>query len=162
MADYILLALATPFALWAAWSDLTTMRIPNDLSVWAALAFILIMPFFLPLDDFGLRIAVGGWVLVVGFLLNAIGQVGGGDVKFATVMVPYALPADYRYLLIIYLSSLLICFALHRITLLILRRRQVQTQWASFDAGGKFPMGFPMAVAILVYLVVKAIGIGPL
>ena len=166
MAEYALLALAAPFALWAALSDLKTMRIPNDISELAAIAFILIMPFLLPLDDFGLRIAVGGWVLLIGFFLNAVGLVGGGDVKFATVMVPYALPADYQFLLIIYLSSLLICFALHRFALQIMQKGAVMPEvlagWQSFNAGGKFPMGFPMAVAILVYLIGKALGVGPL
>ena len=166
MAEYALLLLATPFALWAAWSDLTTMRIPNEVSELAAIAFILIMPFLLPLDDFGLRIAVGGWVLLIGYFLNAVGLVGGGDVKFATALVPYTLPADYQFLLIFYLSSLLVCFALHRIDLQILRQRAVKpailVSWKSFNSGGKFPMGLPMAVAILIYVVFKAIGLGPL
>ena len=161
MTDYILLAIATPFALWAAWSDLKFMLIPNDLSTFAALAFILIMPFFLPLDDFGLRVAIAGWVLIAGFLLNAIGQVGGGDVKFATVMVPYAMPQDYQILLTIYLSALLLCFVLHRVAKLALRNSAIVADWKSFDAGGKFPMGLPMALAILVYLIAKALGVVP-
>jgi prepilin peptidase CpaA len=161
MADYILLALATPFALWAAWSDLRYMRIPNELNNLAGLAFILVMPFFLPLDNYGLRIAVGGYVLIAGFILNAAGVVGGGDAKFATVMVPYVAPGEYLHLLMAYLAAILVTFALHRLVKFTLAGSPLLDDWASFHTN-KFPMGLPMALALLVYLVFKAFVITPI
>lgn len=160
-ADYALLGLAAPFALWAAWQDIRTMRIPNEISVYAGLAFILVMPFFLPYDSYGLRIAIGGWVLVAGFVLNTLGLLGGGDAKFATVMAPFVAPGHYIYVLMAYLASILICVALHRLVGFIAVRTGTLQDWESFSSGKKFPMGLPITVAMLVYLSANAAGLIP-
>lgn len=160
-ADYALLGLAAPFTLWAAWSDVRTMRIPNEISIYTGLAFILVMPFFLSYESYGFRIAVGGWVLVAGFVLNALGLLGGGDAKFATVMAPFVTPGQYIYLLMAYLASILVCFAMLKLLQLIAARQGILQDWKSFSSGRKFPMGLPIAVTMLVYLAANAAGFIP-
>jgi prepilin peptidase CpaA len=98
----MLLELSNPasFALWSlpfllpicflvAWSDMRAMRIPN----WCVLAMfgvyvvigILTLPFSVYLwGFFGLLV-----VLVIGFLMNAVGMIGAGDAKFAAAAAPF-------------------------------------------------------------------------
>ncbi len=160
-APVALLGLAAPFTLWAAWCDVRTMRIPNEISVYAGLVFILAMPFFLSFESYGFRVAVGGWVLVAGFILNALGLLGGGDAKFATVMAPFVTPGQYIYLLMAYLASILVCFVFLRLLQFVAQRRGILQDWKSFSAGRKFPMGLPIAVTMLVYLGANAVGVIP-
>jgi prepilin peptidase CpaA len=66
-------------ALW----DLTTMTIPNWLTVSLAAAFVVIAPFAgLSIEQIGLHAAAGGLALVAGMVLFAFGWIGGGDAKF--------------------------------------------------------------------------------
>ena len=66
-------------ALW----DLTTMTIPNWLTVSLAAAFVVIVPFAgLSMEQIGLHALAGGLALLAGMALFAFGWIGGGDAKF--------------------------------------------------------------------------------
>ncbi|WP_421864589.1 A24 family peptidase [Parvibaculum sp.] len=63
--------------------DLTTMTIPNLLTVAFALAFAVLVPFLgLTWQEVGLHVAAGVLMLLVGMGLFALGWIGGGDAKF--------------------------------------------------------------------------------
>lgn len=74
--------------LWAAVSDLTTLRISNRLVVTTALGYALFAPAAgLALGEIAASLAVALLVLAVGFALFAGGYVGGGDAKLAAATV---------------------------------------------------------------------------
>jgi len=69
--------------IFGAFWDLTTMTIPNWLTVSLAAAFVLILPFAgLGMQEIAWHLAAGGLALVAGMVLFALGWIGGGDAKF--------------------------------------------------------------------------------
>lgn len=78
----------------AAITDLRTYRIPNVLT----LAIILIYPVFALTSpdrfDWAAVLLIAAAVLVVGFVLFAFGQIGGGDVKLLVGCALWAGPAQ--------------------------------------------------------------------
>lgn len=67
----------------AACSDFLTMKIPNWLTVvFAALFPVAALLVGLPMQEFGLHLAAGVAMLVLGFAFFAFGWIGGGDAKF--------------------------------------------------------------------------------
>lgn len=71
----------------AGLGDLATLRIPNRLTllmlaVWAVMAPLAGMP----LTDMALAAACAAGLFILGYLCFALGWIGGGDAKLATVM----------------------------------------------------------------------------
>lgn len=148
------LLLATPFCLWASWSDLKFMRIPNRISIWMLAAFIILGLRLLPVDQLGIRLLVGFCVLVGGFVLNQLGIFGGGDAKFAAAMAPFIspnLPHTSLFLQIL-AATLIAALVTHRLFYLFRKRLPAGRDWVSWSAGRKFPMGLGLAGALLFYL----------
>lgn len=89
MIDILALALFVGLLVYAAFSDIASLTIPN----WVSIALLAIFPFAalasgLPIADIGWRLAFGFGVLVVGFLLFQANIIGGGDAKlFAAAAV---------------------------------------------------------------------------
>jgi len=148
---------ALPLCLYAAWSDLRTMTIPNWVSIAFFAVFVVLGLIFLPWSDLGWRVLVGFGVLVVGFVLNAIGIIGGGDVKMLSGFAPYIAMTDYRAYLTILAVSLLVTLVLHRVAMRIPAIRSATPDWKSWQAGRYFPMGISIATAGLVYLALKLV-----
>ena len=66
-------------ALW----DLTTMTIPNWLTVSLAAAFVAVVPFAgMGMEQIGWHLVAGGVALAAGMTLFGFGFIGGGDAKF--------------------------------------------------------------------------------
>jgi len=66
----------------AAYRDALTMTIPNWVSVMILLSFFVVIPFvWEDWATFGTHIAVGVTVFLFGFVLFAMGWLGGGDAK---------------------------------------------------------------------------------
>ena len=148
---------AVPVAIWVALSDLSTMKIPNK-AVLALLAGYAVFGLLaLPLDTYlwnYLHLLV---VLVIGIVLNMVGGLGAGDAKFMAVAAPMVATADTGRALMILGVCMIGGFLVHR----ILRATPVRSavpHWASWDAGRKFPMGFPLALALVGYLGLAAAG----
>lgn len=78
-----LLALIFPACLiWAAWSDITTMTIPNRLTLGLAACFVPVaMLAHLTLAQWGMHLGLGLGGLVLGMALFAFRLMGGGDAK---------------------------------------------------------------------------------
>ena len=83
MSIAVLLACLYPIALfWAAVSDLTTMTIPNRLTIGLAVAFVPVaLLAHLSLADWGIHLGLGLAGLVLGMTLFALHFMGGGDAK---------------------------------------------------------------------------------
>jgi prepilin peptidase CpaA len=145
---------ALPFCLWAAWSDLKFMRIPNRLSIWLVVSFLVLGLIFLPLQQVGVRLLVGFSVLVLGFVLNQAGVFGGGDAKFGAAMALFISPnLDHLSLFLRILAVTLIAALItHKLFGLVRHRMAVGQDWKSWSAGRNFPMGLGLAGALVFYL----------
>jgi prepilin peptidase CpaA len=157
-----LLIAALPPALWAALSDLRALRIPNAAVLWLAGGYAAIGLLLLPLDGWSLSDWAWRWthllvILALGVALNAARLVGAGDAKFAAAAAPYVALPDARLLLLILAAASLLSVALHR-----LARRGIgpslAPRWESWTSGRRFPMGVPLAAALLAYLALRAAG----
>ena len=146
--------LTTPLCIWAAWSDLKFMKIPNILSVLLALVFIVSGVFLLPFDDYLWRILIGLTAFFVGFLIYLGGVIGGGDIKLIAAMLPFVAPADMLAFAFLISVLSLAGVAAHR---LIGKLGLAPNGWLSWQDGKKFPFGFTLAGSLMYYLVFNII-----
>ncbi|SOH94723.1 Flp pilus assembly protein, protease CpaA [Monaibacterium marinum] len=152
-----LCAIAVP-ALIAVWTDLSAMRIPNWISVAMLAIFVVVAPLTLPLDMLPGRLLTAGIVFAIGLGLYALGQMGAGDVKFATVVFLFVEPADatffIRILGVMALAGLLTHRAFARSTM----AREMAPHWTSWTAKGVFSYGVALSLSLIYYLLVLALG----
>lgn len=86
MFEYSLLLVFPAAMAFAAMMDLFTMTIPNRISLALLGAFLVAAPLTgMPWEQFGLHIATGFGILLLGIVLFALGYVGGGDAKLLAV-----------------------------------------------------------------------------
>ena len=88
-----ILALAAGVVTWAAISDLRSNIIPNSANV---ALFVLWTGWIISGADTNVwySLAIGAGIFVLGAVLFHVGQMGGGDVKFLTVLGMWAGPAE--------------------------------------------------------------------
>lgn len=145
------LPFALPICIWAAWSDLKFMKIPNKAVIALLLVFAVIGLIALPLVDYPWRWLHVLVVLVVGFILNIVRLIGAGDAKFSAAMAPFIHLADFRVLMILFGTVLIAAFATHRAFRAMPAIRERTSEWASWTAKG-FPMGFALGGTLIFYL----------
>ena len=140
-----------PICLWVAWSDLARMKIPNLAVLALLLAFALVGPFVLPLADWGWRWSHFALFLAIGIVLNEAGVMGAGDAKFIAAAAPFVAARDASAMLIILMVAAVAGLVLHRLAKKGAIARRVP-HWESWHSGRRFPFGFPLAAALLIYL----------
>jgi len=150
-----LLIAALPISLYVAFTDMKSMKIPN-VAVGALVAGFAV----LGLIAFPFAQYLWQWVhlvvvLLIGFVLNAAGVFGAGDAKFAAAAAPYVMLGDLQVLAWIFVASTIAGFIVHRIAKYSPLRKLVPT-WDSWNAGKRFPMGLPLGMTLVGYLVVAA------
>ncbi len=155
-AALALLVPALPVALWAAWSDLRYMRIPNMAVLALALGFVVVAPFVLPLETFAWHLGQLVLVLVIGFVLSLARAVGAGDAKFAAAMAPYVAASDLGLVLPLAATVLLAAFASHRGLKRIPVFRRATSDWVSWQRTD-FPMGLALGGILVFYLALVAL-----
>jgi len=160
LPDVLFLLAALPFSLYAGLSDLRTMTIPNWISIALIIAFTLVGLFMLPFETLLWRLGAAAGMLVIGFVLNSLRVMGGGDAKFLAAITPFIAFQDVAAFMFIFSIALLSTLFLHRIAMRIKPLRRATADWASWEAGRNFPMGISIAAAIIVYLAVKVINGG--
>lgn len=154
-APLVLFLIAAPFCLWAALTDLRDMKILNICNLGLFLAFVAAGPFLFTLDVYGLRLAQGALMLVVGVMLNATGHMGGGDSKFIAAMAPFIALQDTTMFLMLLAATSLLTVALHRGLGAITPLQPALSGWKSWNAGSKFPFGLTLSTALMTYLALK-------
>lgn len=143
---------ALPFCLYASWSDLKSMRIPNWVSiallgVWLVLALI-----FLPLISIGWHLLAALCIFVIGFFLNATGNMGGGDVKLATAITPFIALDTASVAMIVYAFAAVIALAIHRVARATPAIVNATPHWKSWTERGVFPLGTSISATLIIYL----------
>lgn len=140
-----------PVAFHVAFSDLQRMQIPNGailalVAVWGVLgALVLPLPVFLWQS---LHLPV---MLVLGFALATARLIGAGDAKFMAAAAPFVAPGDLRLVIVLFAACLLAALITHRLVRASPLRR-LCPDWQSWTSGRQFPMGFPLAVTLVLYL----------
>ncbi|MEM9231253.1 MAG: prepilin peptidase [Pseudomonadota bacterium] len=147
-------ALTLPFSLWVAWSDLKFMRISNRLNIVLFCVFLVAGMIFLPLDDYGLRIAIAVAALVIGFIANMLGVMGGGDAKYIAAFIPFIAPEALYEFLFIMSMCLLTAVLVHRLARATPAVRRYTPDWVSWQPGMRFPMGLGLSGGLSFYLAI--------
>ena len=145
------LPFVVPICIWVAWSDLSTMRIPNKAVLALTVVFLVIGLIALPFADYPWRLMQFAIVLAITFIANAAGLMGAGDSKFIAAAAPFVASGDSIIVAIIFAANLLACFAAHRLAKYT-GLRKLAPDWKSWDQGRKFPMGFSLAATLVIYL----------
>jgi len=139
----------------ASWSDLTTMTIPNWISLVLVAGFLISTPFaWQGWEIFGTHILVGVVCFAVGVGLFAFGQMGGGDAKlFAATSIWWVWPDLLYYAIYTALAggvlTLFIIFGRKFFPVTVLT-----TDWMHrlFKDEKKIPYGLALAFGALVTL----------
>ena len=157
LTNYIFLAIAAPFAIWSAWSDLKYMKIRNITVLLMAGAFLISGAILLPFDVFLWRLLGGVIVLVGGFTLFAIGRIGGGDAKFAAAMAMFVDHALIASFLFTFSMFALLGVFIHRMIGKMRFLDRFTDNWESWAIERKtrkknFPLGLGMSAALMYYL----------
>ena len=102
MLSVLLLSVFPLVQIYAGMSDILTMRIPNAVSLILIAAFVVLAPFAgLTLAQMGLHLAVAAGVLVLGFVMFALGWIGGGDAKvMASTALWFGMEFTLQYIVI--------------------------------------------------------------
>ena len=152
------LPFAIPICLWAAWSDLSTMKIPNKAVLSLVGVFALVGLIVLPLPEYAWRWTQLGVVLLVGFVMSSLGLLGAGDAKFAAAMAPFvALPDAGRFLMLM-AAVILAAFVIHRVLRATPAIRVRTPDWESWTRGRQFPLGLALGPGLIFYLALAAFG----
>lgn len=153
---YLALFLFTlPICLWICWSDLKTMKIPNRANMAIAGVFLIVGFLVLPTEVWAWRWLNLPAILLVGFVLNAIANVGAGDAKFAAAAAPFFVPQHAFLVLPLFCAFLLGAFATHRILRAIPAVRAATPDWVSWKRKD-FPMGLALTGTLVAYLAWRA------
>ena len=156
MPELAFFLITLPVTIWAAWGDLKYMKITNRLNLTLFALFLVSGVILLPLQEFGIRLAIGFLALVVGFILNARGNLGGGDAKYIAAFIPFVAPGDMGLFFFILSLCLLAAVVVHRTARRIPALRATAADWASWGENRRFPMGLGLSGAFSFYLAVKA------
>jgi prepilin peptidase CpaA len=139
--------------IFAAFTDLFTMRISNRISLALIAGFLVLAPFSgMTWQTFGWHLAAGVVVLAVTFVLNMLGTFGGGDAKLVSAV---ALWVGMEQLLVYLLTAAMfggtLCLAI-----LAFRKYPLPVAWLAqtwisrlHQPKGKVPYGIALAAGAL-------------
>ncbi len=151
----IFLPFAVPIGIWVAWNDMKFMKIPNKAVMALFGVFVVVGLLALPLPEYLWRYPQALAVLAVGFVLNMARAMGAGDAKFLAAMAPFFDLGDALALMQIFAGVLLAAFVTHRGFRRIPAMRTAFPDWKSWE-NPKFPMGFALGGALILYLALGA------
>lgn len=149
------LPFVAPIALWVAWSDMKWMKIHNYAVMALVGVYLVVGPFALPFE-----VWARGWVslvlvLVVGFVLSAVGLLGAGDAKFAAAMAPFIALSDLGTFMLLLGSVIVVSFVAHRLVRSSSAIVGMAPSWESWHRR-EFPLGLALGPSLLFYLALAA------
>jgi prepilin peptidase CpaA len=153
---YWFLPAVIPIAIFVSWSDLKRMKIPNIAVYTLIVCYAILGLLALPFTDYLWHWTHLFVVLALGIVLNAIGAIGAGDAKFMAAAAPMVALEDLRLIIVLAAACLLAGYATHRLAR-ISPIRKMTPDWESWTAGKRFPMGFPLSMMLVFYLLIVAI-----
>ena len=157
VAARLFLPFAALIGLYVSWTDLRGMRIPNASVILLALVFVILGPFVLPLDTYGMRLLHLVVMLLAGMAATAARMMGAGDAKFIAAAAPFFALSDISAVMMLLAACMLAAFATHRAAKHSPLRR-LAPDWESWDRGREFPMGTALSTTLTIYLALAAFG----
>ncbi|MBQ0805569.1 MULTISPECIES: prepilin peptidase [unclassified Sulfitobacter] len=145
-----------PLCLYAAYTDLASMRITNPTVLALGAVFLIIGPIALPLETYLWHLLAMVVTLIIGIFLNAVGAMGAGDAKFIAAGVPFIALGDLRLMMALFMATLLAAAVTHR-GVKYTPLRKLAPDWTSWDQTRKFPMGLALGPALAIYLILGAL-----
>lgn len=152
-AATLFLVAALPISIYVAFSDLRAMKIPN-VAVYALVGSYAVLGLF----AFDLTQYLWHWlhlpvVLIICMVLNAAGAMGAGDAKFLAAAAPMIALPDISLVITCLAGSVLFGVATHKLAKHT-SLRNLAPNWTSWDQENKrFPMGYPLGLTLIAYLV---------
>ncbi len=151
------LAIFTVFpvaVIFAAFTDLFSMTIPNRISLFLVAGFLALAPFApgMTLETFGMHLAAGALVLAVTFTLFAFRVIGGGDAKLlAAVALWVGWDQLALYILLASMAGGALCVALLMFRAVPLPVRLAKEVWLErlHRPRGDVPYGIALSAAAL-------------
>ncbi len=150
------LPFVVPICLWVAWSDLATMKIPNKAVLALIVVYLVVGLIVFPFEQWAWQLTHFVVILVVGFVLTLAGVMGAGDAKFAAAAAPFVLLADGINVAAIFTICVVLGFVTHRLAR-VTPFRKLTPNWESWERTREFPMGYPLAGTLMVYLILAAV-----
>jgi len=150
-AGLFLLA-ALPISIFVAYSDMSRMKIPNVAVVALIASYAVLGLIALPFEQYLWHWTHFVVILILGFIGNAFGLFGAGDAKFAAAAAPMFGLADLSNVLFLLAACSIAGYVTHRIAKNSPIRKLVPN-WESWTSGNRFPMGFPLAMTLVFYLI---------
>lgn len=150
------LPFAAPICIWVAWSDLKSMKILNVAVAALIVVFLAVGVFALDLSEMPWRLLHFVVLLVIGFVLNALGMLGAGDAKFIAAAAPFVALPDAGFVMMLLAAMLVIAFILHRVLRASAGFRKLTPSWESWEHKD-FPMGLALGPCLLTYLALGAV-----
>lgn len=141
-----------PICMYVVYTDISRMKITNRANLALVGVFVMIGLIALPFDTYLWRLVHLCIVLVAGIALNLVGAMGAGDSKFIAAAAPYIAIGDLRLLVVMFAAVLLASYVTHR-AIKFSPLRRLAPDWASWEAGKKFPMGLALGTTLSLYLV---------
>jgi prepilin peptidase CpaA len=147
-----------PIVIWVAWSDMATMKIPNKAVMALLVVYVVVGLVAVPsFSEYLWRYAHFAVVLVITFLLNLLRLIGAGDAKFVAAMAPFIAYSDAYPFMFLLGGIIIAAFVVHRTVKSVPSLRARVADWESWNRR-EFPMGFALAPALLIYLLIGLFG----
>lgn len=156
-AAWWFLPFVIPIAIWVAWSDMATMKIPNKAVLALLVVFLVVGLIALPFSDYLWRLPHFFVVLAIGFVMSSAGLLGAGDAKFAAAMAPFIALSDVTSFFYILAPTVLAAFVIHRGARRIPIIRTWFPRWESWERKKDFPLGLALGPSLAFYLLAGAI-----
>lgn len=156
-AAWWFLPFVAPIAIWVAWSDMATMKIPNKAVLALLVVFLVVGLIALPFPVYLWRLLHFVVVLAIGFVMSALGLLGAGDAKFAAAMAPFVALSDVTPFFYLFVPIVLAAFIIHRLARRIPAIQARFPTWESWKRKKDFPLGLALGPALAFYLLAGAI-----
>ena len=147
-----------PICIWVAWSDLARMKIPNKAVIALFVIFVVVGFVAFPAMEVLWRLVHLVVVLAITFAMSVLRVLGAGDAKFAAAMAPFVALEDITFVLLIFAVSVVFGFITHRLARSVTVIRDLAPDWESWHRTKDFPMGYPLAMTLALYLGLVAAG----
>ena len=151
----IFLLFCLPICAWVVWSDLKTMKIPNRAVLALIAVFVVAGLIIMPLEAWLWRWVNFAVVLAIGFVLNAVANVGAGDAKFAAAAALFITTSHAGLVMPLFAAFLLAAFSTHRILRAIPAVVRATPDWVSWKRKD-FPMGLALVGTFITYMALMA------
>lgn len=150
------LPIAGLLSLAAVWTDLSRMKIPNWVTDALLIAFIPLGLIALPWQDFMWQLLNPVVMFAIGLVLHSIRAMGGGDIKFLIAASPYVMVADLKFVIFMLMGTIIAGLIIHRLMRATVGPK-LAPDWVSWDRTGRYPLGFSLGPALILYLVLAAL-----